>query len=298
MILGEFELTEPLPDLHNTCAIVMLRPWIDVGRAATLVLTQLEQHLGAKELGRLARPGTYFDFTRYRPRTRIVSGRRVFTTPNSVVHYANDDEGERDYLFLHLREPHAMGENYTEAVVTLLKHFDVTEYCRIGGMYDSVPHTRPLLVTGTVNEDHAERAKGLISTRQNTYQGPTSIVNLVNETLVESDVDTAGLMVHLPQYVQLDEDHMGASRLMEVLCALYGFPDSLADSTRGQQQYLDISRAVGNNPEVKSLIEQLESYYDRVLVTSNPDEESSFSPDVEKFLREMGERLEGEENGK
>ena len=72
MILGEFELTEPLPDLHNTCAIVMLRPWIDVGRAATLVLTQLEQHLGAKELGRLARPGTYFDFTRYRPRTRIV----------------------------------------------------------------------------------------------------------------------------------------------------------------------------------------------------------------------------------
>ena len=65
-------------------------------------------------------------------------------------------------------------------------------------MYDSVPHTRPLLVTGTVNEDHAERAKGLISTRQNTYQGPTSIVNLVNETLVESDVDTAGLMVHLP----------------------------------------------------------------------------------------------------
>ena len=64
---------------------------------------------------------------------------------------------------------------------------------------------------------------------------------------------------------------MGASRLMEVLCALYGFPDSLADSTRGQQQYLDISRAVGNNPEVKSLIEQLESYYDRVLVTSNPD---------------------------
>ena len=108
-------------------------------------------------------------------------------------------------------------------------------------------------------------------------------------------------MVHLPQYVQLDEDHMGASRLMEVLCAMYRFPNSLADSNRGQQQYVDISSAVEGNSSVKNLIEQLETYYDRVLSGSEPSSEEeegvSLSPDVEDFLKEMGDRLNENQEG-
>ena len=297
MRVGEFELIEPVPEMRNTCAIVMLRPWVDVGRVGTLALTLLERHLGAKELGRLARPGNFFDFTRYRPRTRVVKGQRVFTTPNSVAQYAHDDSSDRDFLFLHLREPHAMGEDYTDTIVTLLKHCDVTEYFRIGGMYDSVPHTRPLLVTGSLGEDQAELAKGLVSPQRNTYQGPTSIINLVGDAMTQAELVSASLMVHLPQYVQLEEDHMGGYRLMEVLCAVYGFPKSLADPTRGQKQYQDITKAVEDNAEVRTLISQLETYYDRVLLGSQTEDASSFSPDVEQFLREMGKRLDGDGDG-
>lgn len=297
MRIGAFEVTEPIPELHNTCAIATLRPWVDVGKVGTLVLNRLEQHLGARELGRLARPGQYFDFTRYRPRIRLVEGRRVFTTPNTLVYFAHDDSSDRDYMFLHIREPHALGEDYTDAIVALLKHFDVTEYCRIGGMYDQVPHTRPLLVTGSLSEDKAKRATGLVSPRRNTYQGPTSIVNLVNEALTQSETETSSLMVHIPQYVQLEEDHMGAARLMEVLCAVCGFPGYLADHRRGQQQYLDISRAVEKNPEVRAMVEQLEVYYDRILASPPPEQEATFSPDVERFLREITERFEGQGPG-
>ncbi len=301
MRISAFEVRDPVPELHNTCAIAMLRPWIDVGRVGTLVLNRLERHFGAQELGRLEKPGNFFDFTRYRPRTRIVEGQRVLTIPNSIVHYAHDEASDRDYLFLHLREPHAMGEDYTDAIVSLLKHFDVTEYCRIGGMYDSVPHTRPILVTGSLSSDQEQRAQGLVSPRRSTYQGPTSIVNLVTEAMTESEISTPSLMAHLPQYVQLDEDHMGAARLMEVLSAMYGFPTSLADTMRGQKQYQDISRAVENNAEVKALIQQLETYYDRVLsapqTPAQPEQDVSLAPDIENFLREMGQRLEGQSDG-
>lgn len=293
MRLGEFELVEPVPELRNTCAISMLRPWIDVGRVGTLTLRRIEKYLGAKELARLAKPGVYFDFTRYRPRMRVENGKKIFTTPNTIIHYAKDTQSERDYLFMHIREPHGMGEDYTDAIVGLLQHFNVTEYCRVGGMYDSVPHTRPLLVTGTVGQDQAEKAKGLIAPRQSAYQGPTSILNLVNESLSALNVRNTSLMAHLPQYVQLDEDHMGASRLIEVLCAVYDFPYSLADQQRGQQQYMDISKAVESNSEVRTLIKQLEIYYDRVLARNESEEKPSFSPDVEKFLERMAERLEG-----
>ena len=59
MKVGEFELVDPVPEMNNTVAISMLRPWIDVGRVGTLSLRKLEQYLGAKELGRLATPGKF-----------------------------------------------------------------------------------------------------------------------------------------------------------------------------------------------------------------------------------------------
>ena len=295
MRVDAFEIHEPIPELHNTCVIAVLRPWINVGRVGTQILTKLKRHLDAKEFGRLARPGNFYDFTRYRPRTNTVNGRRVLNIPNTIVDYAHDDEGSRDYLFLEMREPHANGEDYTDALVTLLKRFEVTEYCGIGGMYDSVPHTRPLLVTGNLTKDQEERAKGLVSTQRSTYQGPTSIVNRVSQAQADSEVMTTSLMVRLPQYLQLDEDYMGAAHLMEVLCALYGFPGSLVDSAGGEKQYQEISRTVeANKPEIKELIEELEKYYDQGIASTQSQEQDdvSLSPDVANFLDEMGERLD------
>ena len=294
MKIGAFEVAEPVPELVDPCAISMLRPWIDVGRVGTLALTVLERHLGAAELGRLARPGTYLDFTRERPRMRMVDGKRKLSVPNTIVRFARTDGG-RDFLFLHLREPHAMAEAYTNSIVELLSYFGVTEYCRIGGMFDTQPHTRPLVVTGTLNEAHLERARGLVSPRASKYQGPTSIVNLVTESLQEEDVVNSSLMVHIPQYVQLDEDHMGAARLVEVLCAMYGFPGALVDTARGSMQYQEIDKAVENNPQVARFVKQMEAEYDRVHAAATgeePADGAGLSPEVEDFLRKMGQRLD------
>ncbi len=291
MRIGEFELADPLPELNRPIAIAMLRPWIDVGRVGTLSLNILQRHLGARELGRLAEPGKFFDFTRYRPRMRTVNGERVFTMPNSIIHHAHDDSTDLDYLFLHVREPHNFGETYCGAISEVLSYFDIQEYCRIGGMYDSVPHTRPLLVTGTMSDEQAAKARGLVSQRRSTYQGPTSIVNMVTDLLTGNEVVTTSLMAHLPQYMQLDEDHMGSARIVEILCAMYDLPRSLSDTARGERQYEDVNRAVEGNSEVRSLISRLESYYDRVLASDEDEEEedptAELAPDVEQFLREV-----------
>ena len=237
MRISEFELSEPVPEMKDTIAVSMLRPWIDVGRVGTLSLRALQRYLGAKEIGRLHRPGKFFDFTRYRPRMRLVNGNRIFTKPNTIVHYAHDEYTDRDYLFLHVREPHNFGEDYTESIVELLKFCNVTEYCRIGGMYDSVPHTRPILVTGSMKDDQEQKAAGKLNPRRSTYQGPTSIVNQVNEDLTGLGIANTTLMAHLPQYVQLDEDHLGAARLLEVLSSVFGFTSELADMAQVEQQY-------------------------------------------------------------
>ena len=115
----------------------------------TLSLGRLEEHFESQEIGRLIKPGTFFDFTRYRPMTRTVDGRRILTLPNSTITLIRPEEPP-DFLLLHLMEPHAFAEEYIDSVVEVVRSFGVTRYCRIGGMYNAVPHTRPLRVTGTL----------------------------------------------------------------------------------------------------------------------------------------------------
>jgi hypothetical protein len=67
MRLNSFDLGEPVPELNQPHALAIIRPWTDVSGVGSLVLSCLETYLDAKELGELARPGDFFDFTRYRP---------------------------------------------------------------------------------------------------------------------------------------------------------------------------------------------------------------------------------------
>ena len=288
-----FEVTDLDLKLNDPVAIAILQPWVDVGKVGSIVLDELQRHLGAKELARLARPGSFFDFTRYRPEMRMVDGKRDFIIPNTFIFYGSDSESGRNYILLNLREPHANAEDYTDAIVELLQYFGVSEYCRIGGMTDSVPHTRSLTVTATLSDEQADRAKGLVSTRSSGYQGPTSVVNRVTECMDQKGIPTASLMVHMPQYVQLEEDYMGAYRLMQVLCVTYDLPVSLSNPVRGEQQYREITQLAERNPQIQGLIEQLEARYDQGrIVEDEAREKASFPPDVEDFLREMGQRLE------
>ena len=148
MKLGEFELKEPLPELKDPHLLAVLRPWIDVGRVGSLSLGRIQRHLRAKELGRLHRPGLYYDFTRYRPRSLINQGKREVSIPNTIIRFAQREEGP-DILLGHLLEPHLYGEDYAEAMLDMLRQLGVKRYSLVGAMYDMVPHTRPLLVSGS-----------------------------------------------------------------------------------------------------------------------------------------------------
>ncbi len=298
MKIGAFEINEPVPELREPHAFAMIRPWVDVGSVGTLTLSRLERFMNSRELGKLARPGNFFDFTRYRPNIRLVQGERRVTIPNSHIRYATTDEGP-DYIFLHMMEPHASSEDYTDSILKVVKHFGVKRYCRIGAMYDAVPHTRPLLVTGSLGSVPQLRSVPNLKLRSSNYQGPTTIMNLVSEGINRLEIETINFMVHLPQYLQLEEDYTGASRMIECISAVYpNIPADLAPTRRGQRQYRELSSAVERNSELKSLIQQMEAYYDAQRDAEGSSEEATsevnLSPEIERFLNELGEQMEGE----
>jgi hypothetical protein len=292
MRLGAFELYEPVPRLNEPHVLAVLKPWIDVSNVGTMTLSSLESYLKAAELGKIARPGNFFDFTRYRPTMELKEGRRQVQIPNTTVSYARVPEGH-DFIFLHLLEPHMLSETYVNSVFRLLNDFGVRRYCLIGAMYDMMPYTRPLMVSGSASNLRLQNELEIAKVVSSDYQGPTTITSLISEMGVEAGMETLSLIVHLPQYLTVENDYRGKKRLMEVLSVLYDFPLAEEDADKAKEQQEQVTHIaeqfIQQEPSYKLILTQLEAYYDSRV--GQAQEETKLSPEVEKFLRDIGRRF-------
>jgi hypothetical protein len=289
MRAGAFEFKEPLPELREPYAFAMLRPWIDVGGVGSGALSVLEKHLNAKGLGGLRRPGLFYDFTRYRPTVLRMGRQRQIRIPNTFISYAHG-EGEHDYLFLHCLEPHMLGETYAHSVLSVLEKMGARKYITIGSMYDSVPHTRPLLVSGSASDPDQESLMDEVQIGRSTYQGPTTINILVADKAPSLGIQTMTMVVHLPSYAQLEEDHTGVHTLLSLLSRMFGFSPNLDKVLKkGQEQYRELDTAITGNSQVEELVKLMEMNYDaRAARKEEPGEPPPrLSPEIERFLREV-----------
>lgn len=294
MKFGAFEIEEPIPELRSPHAIATLRPWVDVGSVGRLTFRSLERHFQAQDLAKIARPGIFFDFTRYRPTIYTIEGQRQVTVPTVNVRYARGP-GDNDFIFLHLLEPHLNGEAYVQSITKFLEKFGVTRYCLLGAMYDLVPHTRPILVTGSATGEETLKHVKSLGVHSSSYEGPTSIASLISQEAAKLGVETMGLIAHLPQYAQMDVDHAGRLRLLELICQLYGFDmDMERVKMRASQQNEEISSAMNRNPEVRGLVEQLERQYEervKRMEEGRDEEDPELSTEVQDFLDQLGDQF-------
>jgi hypothetical protein len=291
--IGAFNVEEPIPELNDPYAFAILRPWIDVNNVGTLVLNELETRFGAEELAKLAKPGHFFDFTRYRPTLYLEEGIRKVSIPNVTLRYAKR-EGGNDLLFLHLLEPHALSEVYVDSVLRLLKTFKVKKYILLGSMYDVVPHTRPLIVNGGAIGREAEQELRKSGALPSHYQGPTTITILITQKAQELGIETSWFIVSLPQYVLLEEDYVGKVRLMEILNLLYHIPIGKRDFEMALEQRSLISQKVERTPELKNLLPQLETMYEIRIRTKEGEKMPKLSSEMEEILW----KIIGKDSGK
>jgi hypothetical protein len=289
--IGAFEVKEPMPELKDPYVFAILRPWIDVNSVGTLVLNELEARFGAEDLARLAKPGQFFDFSRYRPTLYLEEGIRKVSIPNVTLRYAKR-EGGNDFLFLNLLEPHALSELYVDSVLRLLRTLKVKKYILLGSMYDGVPHTRPLIINGGAIGREAEQELKKSGALPSHYQGPTTITILITQKAQEYGIETIWFIVSLPQYVVLEEDYLGKLRLMEILNLLYHIPIDKKDFEMALEQRSLISQKVERTPELKNLLPQLETMYEVRIKTKEGEKIPKLSSEMEEILwKIMGKDL-------
>ena len=287
-----FDLNEPVPEINDPHALAIIRPWMDVSSVGSLILSCLEAYLGSKELARLARPGNFFDFTRYRPTVSRKENISEVDVPNTIITYGRQSGGH-DFLFFRLLEPHIMAEAYIDSVVEIFKTFGVRRYCLIGSMYDMVPYTRPLLVTGSASNLGLQNELAVANVRYSDYQGPTTILSLIGNRALQLGMETCSMLVHLPNYLMMEEDYRGEKRLMEVISSLYDFAMPQADIEKADEQEEQVrliaEQIIQQEPRLGLILKQLEANYDSRI--KEEKEETPLSPEVEKFLQGLDRRF-------
>ncbi len=292
MRVGAFEVTEPVPDLNEPHAFAVVPNWIDVGRSASLTLSHLEKSFGGEKLAALARPGEFYDFTRYRPMLSRKGESADVTFVNAMVTCGRRSEGP-DFVFLRLPEPHTMAETFVESVVELLKRLNVKRYSLLGSVYDMVPYTRPLLVTSSASNQSLRNNLSVTKAVPSDYNGPTSFLSLIEQYMVQIGIEALSLIVHIPGYLTLDDDHRGEKRLMEVIGSLYGLavPQEAVDKAKEQEDRFrqQSEQLLEQQPELRTILKQLEDNYDARVNARK--EVTRLSPEVEKFLKELNERF-------
>lgn len=282
-------MTEPVPEMTGADAFAMLSPWIDAGKVGSLVLGALEAKFGALQICKLAQPGEFYDFTRYRPVMTLVEGRRRVTIPNTLVNYGVSPGGG-NFVFVHGLEPHARGEYYVESMLEVLRRLSVRRHFLIGSMYDSVPHTRPLLVSGGSSDARGEADLNHRGVRRSNYQGPTTIMALLAEQAAVLGIETVTMLVRLPNYAQIEEDFMGVHRMLMLLDDIFGLSVATRDIKKlAEDQYQKLELAVGSNAQAGDMVKAMEENYD--AETATPGEKQAFSPEIEKFLRDINKRF-------
>ena len=285
MRLGHFELIEPLPALRRPHVLAVLNPWLDVGKIGSLSLERIQRHLGCAEIGRLESPGHFYDFTRYRPESYIKDGRRELIIPNTTIRYTRREQGP-DFIYLNMMEPHVDAEEYISSVIGLLKFFEVKSYTLIGGMPGTVPHTRELPVSTWGDSLEPQSDLPFARALYTTYEGMSSITDLVQHRAIELGIESESYLVHLPRYLKPKEDFAGVARLMEILCDRYDLTETLIDSAKGKRQYDALHGEVDKVPGGSYMVSQLEEQYDlwkrEQMASLIP-----LSSEVERFLKRL-----------
>jgi len=289
MRIGAFELNEPVPELREPHVFATLRPWIDVNNVGSLTLDGLEAQFGAKELAKLARPGNFFDFTRYRPTVYLEGEDRRLKIPNTTISYARREKGN-DFLFLRLLEPHSLSEVYVDSILRLFRSLKVKRYCLLGSMYDSLPHTKPILVNGRASGKKAEQDLKRAGIQPSTYQGPTTITSLIAQKGLEMGMEAISFVVSLPQYINLEEDYVGKVRLMEILNLLYEIPIDKKDFEKAARQRNLINQKVETTPELKKILPHLEDLYRLRMAKKEGGRMPGLSPEMEEIFWETDEK--------
>ena len=163
---------EDVPELTDPVLIAAFEGWNDAGEAATSAVRHLAEVWDAEVVAALD-PEEYYDFQVNRPRVSLEDGRRMLSWPTTRILVATETGLDRDVVLVQGIEPSMRWRAFSIELLELAEQLGVTTIVTVGALLADVPHTRPIPVTATAEDEAAIHRFDVEASR---YEGPTGIV--------------------------------------------------------------------------------------------------------------------------
>ncbi|GAA0985255.1 hypothetical protein ENKNEFLB_02419 [Nocardioides aquaticus] len=185
-------------DLVDPVVIAAFEGWNDAAESASSVVDHLMHVWGARVVGAID-PEEFYDFQVNRPYVGTdETGFRRLTWPTTQIAVASPPDLDRDVILVRGIEPNMRWRQFCAELLAAVDELGGELVVTLGALLADTPHTRPVPVSGTATEPELVDRLRL---EQSTYEGPTGIVGVFQDSCVKLDMPSVSYWAAVPHYV-------------------------------------------------------------------------------------------------
>ena len=274
------------PKLRRPVIVAAFEGWNDAADAASEAARYLKARWGARPFATID-PEEFFDFSSTRPQVRLGDAfRREIVWPVTEFSAAALPDASHDVVVLVGTEPQLRWRTFCAEVVGVAAALQAEMVITLGALLADVAHSRPVRVTGTAADADLAARLGL---ERSTYEGPTGIVGVLQDTFRSSGVQSASLWAAVPHYVAATPSPKATLALVQRTAGLLATQVMTADLEQRAIDYeRQVTEVVATDDEVSDYVRRLEESSD--ATHDDPMQLQSgdvLAAELEKFLRDQ-----------
>lgn len=271
--------------------VVAFEGWNDAGESASNAAKFLAKQLNCDVVGAVD-PEDYYDFIFTRPSVAYdASGNRIINWPATemcapgVDVVSESPELGRVHLLIGT-EPSRRWQTFTAEVMEMIEDREIDAVIFLGAMLADVPHSRPISVIATSQNEAARAAFDL---ERSHYEGPVGILSVLGVALEKASIPSIALWASVPHYVHNTPSPKATLALLSELEKYLGVQfehGELAQEAFDWERGID--EAAEADEDMAGYIAQLEKTRDEV--ESPAASGDALAMEFEKFLRASEEK--------
>lgn len=269
------------PQRKLTVMVAAFEGWNDAGEAATDAVKYLSRSWDGRKVASID-PDLYYDFQFTRPIVRrTASGERRIKWPTTKLTRCSVPGTDVDVVFVHGVEPSYRWRAYTAELLAHATEQDVDCLILVGALLADVPHSRPIPVTATSEDDGIREA---LNTEPSQYEGPTGIVGVLSELASLAGIPTVSLWAAVPHYVGQAPSPKAELALLHRLEDILQLPlDTSMLTEEAEAWERGVNELAVEDPEVAAYVQQLEEAKDTAELPEATGE--SIAREFERYLK-------------
>jgi predicted ATP-grasp superfamily ATP-dependent carboligase len=267
--------------------IAAFEGWNDAGEAASAAVEHLSSVWNAEPIAALD-PEDYYDFQVNRPKVVREDTQRRVVWPTTRLLVARDtgfSSPTRDVVLVEGIEPSTRWRSFTIELLEYAQRLGVTTVVTLGALLADVPHTRPIPVTSTSDDDDVIHRYDLESS---AYEGPTGIVGVLSDAASRAGLTSLSCWAAVPHYAGSSPSPKATLGLLGALEGLFNVTIPLADLPETARAWeRGVNELAESDEEVAEYVQSLEESTD---IADLPEASgAAIAREFERYLRRRGD---------